>query len=183
MTGLDFILLLVIGVAGVGGFMRGLAQEVFSLAAWFLAAFAVHYLHAPLTAALLPQVRSDIAASLLAFSLLLLVPYAAMKVIVGNVSEAPQGSVLGPIDRVLGFGFGAVKGVLVSVFAFAMLMIGYDDAWGFRGRPTWIVTARSYPAMDTFSRELVPLIAQKRETLRSEAEAQDKAAAEAAEAP
>jgi membrane protein required for colicin V production len=95
MTGLDFIYLFVIGVAGVGGFMRGLAQEVFSLAAWFLAAFAVHYLHAPLTGALLTYVRSDIGSSLLAFSLLLLVPYAAMKVIVGNVSEPPQGAVLG----------------------------------------------------------------------------------------
>lgn len=180
MTGLDYILLLVIGVAGVGGFMRGLAQEVFSLAAWFLAAFAVHYLHAPLTAALQPKIASEVASSLLAFALLLLVPYAAMKVIVGTVSEAPEGGLLGPVDRVLGFGFGTVKGVLVGVFAFAMLMIGYDDTWGYRGRPVWIVTARSYPAMDTFSRELVPLIAQKREALRGAAEAQDKAAAEAA---
>jgi len=180
MTGLDYILLLVIGVAGVGGFMRGLAQEVFSLAAWFLAAFAIHYLHQPLTSALLPYVRSEVGSSLLAFSLLLLVPYAAMKVIVGNVSAAPEGSVLGPVDRVLGFGFGAVKGVLVGVFAFAMLVIGYDDTWGYRGRPVWIITARSYPAIDTFSRELVPLVAQKREALRGEAEARDKAAAEAA---
>lgn len=180
MTGLDYIVLLVIGVAGVGGFMRGLVQEVFSLASWFLAAFAVHYLHEPLTAALLPHVRSEIGSSLLAFSLLLLVPYAAMKVIAGNVSEAQEGGLLGPVDRVLGFGFGTVKGVLVAVFAFAMLMIGYDDSWGYRGRPVWIVTARSYPAIDTFSRELVPLIAQKREALRGEAEARDKAASEAA---
>jgi membrane protein required for colicin V production len=179
MTGLDFIYLFVIGVAGIGGFMRGLAQEVFSLAAWFLAAFAVHYLHAPLTGALEVYVRSAIGSSLLAFSLLLLVPYAAMKVIVGTVSEAPGGAILGPVDRVLGFGFGTVKGVLVGVFAFSMLMIGYDDAWGYRGRPVWIVTARSYPAVDTFSRELVPLIAAKREALRGQAEAQDKAAAEA----
>lgn len=183
MTGLDYIVLLVIGVAGVGGFMRGLAQEVFSLAAWFLAAFAVHYLHTPLTAALRAQLGSEIGSSLLAFSLLLLVPYAAMKVIVGTVSEAPDGSVLGPVDRVLGFGFGVVKGVLVSVFAFAMLMIGYDDSWGYRGRPVWIVTARSYPALDTFSRELVPLIATKREALRGQADARDKAAAEAAGQP
>lgn len=183
MTGLDYIVLFVIGVAGVGGFMRGLAQEVFSLASWFLAAFAVHYLHEPLTTALLAHVRSEIGSSLLAFSLLLLVPYAAMKVIAGNVSEAPDGGLLGPVDRVLGFGFGTVKGVLVAVFAFAMLMIGYDDAWGYRGRPVWIVTARSYPAIDTFSRELVPLVSQKREALRDEAEARDKAASQAAGTP
>ncbi|MCU0947967.1 MAG: CvpA family protein [Porphyrobacter sp.] len=180
MTGLDYLFLFIIGVAGVGGFMRGLAQEVFSLAAWFLAAFAVHYLHTPLTTALQPHVKSETMTTMLAFSMLLLVPYAAMKVIVGNVSEAPEGRLLGPVDRVLGFGFGTVKGVLVGVFAFAMLMLGYDDTWGYSGRPTWIVTARSYPAVDTFSRELVPLIAVKRETLRAEDEAREDAAARAA---
>jgi membrane protein required for colicin V production len=111
----------------------------------------------------------------------MLVPYAAMKVIINNVSEAPTGSILGPVDRVLGFGFGTVKGVLVGVFGFAMLMLGYDDSWGYRGRPTWIVAARSYPAIDTFSRELVPMIASKREKLRDEAEASDAAAADAAD--
>lgn len=180
MSGLDFIFLFVIAVAGIGGFMRGLAQEVFSLAAWFLAVFAVHYLHTPLTSALVGYLRTENGSALLAFALLLLIPYAAMKLIANNVSEAPQGPILGPVDRVLGFGFGTVKGVLVGIFAFSMLVIGYDDSWGYRGRPTWIVTARSYPAVDTFSRELVPLIAANREELRQEAEARDAAAARAA---
>ncbi len=180
MNGLDLIFLLVLAVAGIGGFMRGLAQEVFSLAAWFLAAFAIHYLHTPLTGALTGYLRAETGSALLAFALLLLVPYAGMKVIVNNVSEAPEGRLLGPIDRALGFGFGTVKGVLVGVFAFAMLMLGYDDTWGYTGRPAWIVTARSYPAVDTFSRELVPLIAKKREQLRLEVEARSDASAQAA---
>lgn len=180
MQGLDFIFLFIIAVAGIGGFMRGLAQEVFSLAAWFLAVFAIHYLHGPLTVTFIEYFDAEIGSSLLAFSLILLVPYAAMKLIANNVSEAPTGAILGPIDRVLGFGFGTVKGVLIGIFAFSLLVIGYDDAWGYRGRPVWIVTARSYPAVDTFSRELVPLIAMNREALRKEAEAMEAAAARAA---
>ncbi|MFN4038419.1 MAG: CvpA family protein [Erythrobacter sp.] len=180
MAGLDFILLFVIAVAGIGGFMRGLAQEVFSLAAWFLAAFAIHYLHTPLTVSVTSYLHAETTSALLAFSLLLLVPYAAMKVIVNNVSEVPDGSVIGPIDRVLGFGFGTVKGVLIGVFAFSMLMIGYDGSWGYRGRPVWIVTARSYPAIDTFSRELVPLIAARREQMGTQDDTRDAAATKAA---
>lgn len=179
MTGLDFLLLFILAVAGIGGFLRGLAQEVFSLASWFLAVFAIHFIHAPLTAAMTEYLRAETGSALLAFSLLLLVPYAAMKLIANNVSEAPDGVILGPIDRVLGFGFGTIKGVLVGIFAFSMLMIGYDDSWGYRGRPTWIVTARSYPAVDTFSRELVPMIARNRDKLRDEDEARDEAAAKA----
>lgn len=171
MTGLDFILFGIIAVAGVGGFLRGLSQEVVSLAAWIFAAFAVHFLHTPLSNALIGYTGSYKMSSLLAFSLLLLVPYAAMKLIVNYVSEAPTDPVLGPVDRVLGFGFGAVKGVLVGIFAFSILMLGYDDNWGYQGRPTWIVLARSYPAVDTFSRELVPELAARRAREQAAADA------------
>ena len=41
MTGFDFIVLGIVGIAAVGGFMRGFAQEILSLAAWILMALAV----------------------------------------------------------------------------------------------------------------------------------------------
>ncbi|MDJ0642539.1 MAG: CvpA family protein [Erythrobacter sp.] len=171
MTGFDVIVLIIVGVAAIGGFMRGLVQEVLSLAAWVLAAFAIYYLHSPLTEALRGLYDADPATSILAFALLLLIPYAAMKVIATNVGEASRNSILGPIDRVLGFGFGAVKGALIMVFAFSVLALGFDTVWGYKGRPTWITSARTYPAADAFSRQLVSLIADRRAQLRGEAEA------------
>jgi membrane protein required for colicin V production len=162
MTGFDIIVLLIVAVAAVGGFLRGLVQEVLSLAAWILAAFSVYYLHGPLTDALHGFYQSEPATPILAFALLLLIPYAAMRVIATNASEASKGSILGPIDRVLGFGFGAVKGALIVVFAFSVLVLGFDTVWGYKGRPTWITTARTYPAADAFSRELVQMIAERR---------------------
>lgn len=171
MTGFDIIVLIIVGVAAIGGFMRGLVQEVLSLAAWILAAFAIYYLHSPLTDALREWYDADPATSILAFALLLLIPYAAMKVIASNVGEASRNSILGPIDRVLGFGFGAVKGALIVIFAFSVLVLGFDTVWGYKGRPTWITTARTYPAADAFSRQLVTLISERRAQLRGEAEA------------
>jgi membrane protein required for colicin V production len=180
MAVLDVLIFVVVAIAAIGGFMRGLVQEILSLASWVLAAFAVHFLHDPVSAALQGFYRADVANPLLAFVLLLLVPYAAMKLIAANISEASSGPVLGPVDRVLGFGFGAIKGALIAVFAFSLLALGFDEDWGFKGRPTWIVTARTYPAADTFSRELVPMIAANREQLRREDEAREAAAAELA---
>ena len=49
MTGFDWIVLIIVGVAATGGFMRGFVQEVFSLVAWTLAIFAIRFLHTPLT--------------------------------------------------------------------------------------------------------------------------------------
>ncbi|MEP3051756.1 MAG: CvpA family protein [Erythrobacter sp.] len=178
MTGFDIIVLIIVGVAAIGGFLRGLVQEVLSLAAWVLAAFAIYYLHSPLTDALSAYLNSDPTTSILAFALLLLIPYAAMKVIANNAGEASRGSILGPIDRVLGFGFGAVKGALIVVLAFSVLVLGFDTVWGYQGRPTWISTARTYPAVDAFSRQLVNVIAERRARLIDDEAAADAASGE-----
>lgn len=172
MTGFDILVILIVSVAAIGGFLRGLVQEVLSLAAWILAAFSVYYLHDTLTEFLRDYYDADPATAILSFALLLLIPYAAMKVIAGNVGEASRGSILGPIDRVLGFGFGAVKGALVVVFAFSVLVLGFDTVWGYKGRPDWIAQARTYPAADAFSRQLVKMLAERRALLLDEEEAQ-----------
>ncbi|MEM6908825.1 MAG: CvpA family protein [Pseudomonadota bacterium] len=173
MTGFDIIVLIIVGIAAIGGFLRGLVQEVLSLAAWGLAAFSIYYLHTPLTVQLREFYSAEPATSILAFALLLLIPYAAMKVIANNVGAASRNSILGPIDRVLGFGFGAVKGTLIVVFAFSVLVLGFDTVWGYQGRPTWITEAKTYRAADVFSRQLVELIDQRRSQLRGQAEADD----------
>ncbi|MEW4447986.1 CvpA family protein [Qipengyuania sp. JC766] len=166
MTGFDIIVLVIVGVAAVGGFMRGLVQEVLSLASWILAMFAIHYLHTPLTDFLLPYIGQLTGAAILAFVLLLLIPYSAMKLIAGRAGEASRKSVLGPVDRVLGFGFGLVKGALIVVIAFSLLVLGYDTVWGVAGRPAWITTARTYPVINASADGLVQLIEQRRAQLR-----------------
>ncbi|WP_336986488.1 CvpA family protein [Altererythrobacter aquiaggeris] len=170
MTGLDIIVLVIVGVAAIGGFMRGFVQEVFSLASWILALFAIHYLHTPFTEWLLPRIGTPSGAAVLAFATLLLIPYAAMKLIAGNVGKASRNSILGPIDRVLGFGFGVIKGMIIIVLGFSVLVLGYDTVWGEKGRPTWISSARSYTFVDSSSKALVHLIEERRERLRQEPE-------------
>ena len=45
-----------------------------------------------------------------------------------------------------------------------------DTVWGYEGRPAWISTARTYPIVDAGSREMVQIIAERRERLRQEAD-------------
>ena len=162
MTGFDIAVLVIVGIAAIGGFLRGFVQEVLSLAAWVLALFAIHYLHTPLTTVLGPYFANDSASSVLAFALLLLVPYMAMKLIAGWAGGASRKSVLGPIDRVLGFGFGAIKGLIIVVIGFSVLVLGYDTVWGPGGRPEWISLSRSYPFVNAASDELVLMIGERR---------------------
>jgi membrane protein required for colicin V production len=108
-----------------------------------------------------------------AFALLLLIPYAAMKVIANNVGKASRHSVLGPIDRVLGFGFGALKGAVIAVIGFTLLVLGYDTVWGYAGRPDWIANARSYEFVDASSRSLATMVAERRKRLAAGNEANE----------
>lgn len=162
MTGFDIAVLILVGVGAITGFMRGFVQEVFALAAWVLALVAIKNLHTPLTAALLPHVGTESGAAVLAFAVLLLVPYAIVKLLSSRLGEASRNSILGPIDRVLGFGFGAIKGMVIVVMAFSVLVLGYDSLWGAAGRPTWITQSRAYPFVDASSRYLVTILSERR---------------------
>ena len=141
MTGFDIAVLVLVGLGAVTGLLRGFVQEILALSALVIALFTIHNLHTPLSAALVPYVGSDSGATVLAFALLLLVPYAIVKLVANRMGEASRESVLGPIDRLLGFGFGAVKGMVIAVLAFAVLVLGYDTVWGIGGRPDWIKQA------------------------------------------
>jgi membrane protein required for colicin V production len=172
MTGFDYVVLLVIAVCAIGGFFRGFVEEVLSLAAWCIALIAVHTLHEPLTNLLAPYLKNETGAGLLAFALLMIIPTLAARFAARTMGSASRNSVLGPIDRVLGFGFGAVKGFVIMVLAFSLVVFAYDVVWGVSGRPAWIAQARTYPFLNATSEELMTMIAARR-TEAVEAAAED----------
>lgn len=174
MTGFDIAVLLLVGLGAVTGFMRGFVQEILALAAWVIALFAIHYLHTPLADLLAPYIGTSSGSAVLALAILLLVPYAIVKLLANSFGEASRNSVLGPIDRLLGFGFGTMKGAVIAVVAFSVVMLGYDVAWGVGGRPQWITQSRSYPLVNASSEGLVKMIGERR---RDAIEAEAKSAA------
>ena len=167
MTVLDILALLVVGIAAVGGFMRGFVQEVLSLAAWILSIAAIRYFHTDLTEWLAAHMGPNTAA-ILAFVVLLLLPYAVLRLIAARLGRASRNSIVGPFDRVLGFGFGAVKGMIVVVFAFSILVLAYDTGWGPQGRPDWMRNARTYPFINAASEAMVQLIQARRQHIQAE---------------
>lgn len=171
MTGFDIAVLVLVGLGIVTGFLRGFVQEVLALAAWAIALFAIHTFHSPLSEWLKPHVGNSSGATVLAFAMLMLIPYGVVKIIANRLGEASRQSVLGPIDRLLGAGFGAVKGMVITVLGFSVLVLGYDTVWGAGGRPEWLTQARAYPFVNASSEALVEMIAERRkEAAAAEAE-------------
>jgi membrane protein required for colicin V production len=172
-TGFDIIVLLVVGLAALGGFMRGFVQEVLSLAAWIVAVIAIRMFHTDLTEWLMEPIGSPSGAGVLAFALLLLVPYAVIKLIAGQAGRRSRKSVLAPFDRVLGLAFGALKGVVITVIAFSLVVLAYDTIWGVDGRPDWLRNARTYAFVNASSQEMVKLIEERRQLLLDDGAEQD----------
>ena len=171
-AGFDLAVLVIVGLAAVGGLLRGFVHEVLSLGAWIAAIAAIYFFHAPLTDILVGFFKDNQTnAGLLAFVLLLLVPYGVMKLVARWAGGKTRNSVLGPIDRVLGMGFGIVKGAILVVLSFSILALGYDMAWGAEGRPDWIKLARSYPFVNSASNALVETISARQQDLQDSAEA------------
>lgn len=164
MTGFDIGVLVLVALGAITGFMRGFVQEVLTLGAWIVSLVAIHYAHTPVTMMLSHYIGNHAgAASVLAFCVLLLVPYVLVKLIARHIGSASRASFLGPVDRVIGFGFGSVKGMLMAVLGFSILVLGYDTVWGVNGRPDWITQSRTYPFINASSDALVKMIGQRRQ--------------------
>jgi len=158
MTGFDVTALLVVGIAAALGFLRGFVHEIMALVAWVVALIAINLFHSSVTVWLVPHVHTESGAAVLAFALCALVPYFGVKLAAGFMKTATRAAMLGPIDRVLGFGFGAVKGSVIVVLAFSVLVLGYDTVWGVGGRPAWLTHSRTYPFVNASSEALVRMI-------------------------
>ena len=111
MTALDIFVILLLGGSAMVGFVRGFAHEVLALVAWIVAIAALKLFHSPLQSALAGTVGSEAGASAVAFAVLFLPTYIAVKLFARAVGGKARKSVLGPVDRVLGGGFGMLKGL------------------------------------------------------------------------
>jgi membrane protein required for colicin V production len=161
MTALDIIVLFLLGSGAIFGFMRGFVQEALSLIAWIMIIAAVRMFHAPATAVLSEPIGTDSGAAVLAFFAIVIVTYALGKWISKSIGKKSRKSKLGPIDRVLGFGFGMLKGLIMATLLFLIIVMGFETLFGPKEpRPEWMVKSRTYPllnasgvAMSEFVRE------------------------------
>lgn len=167
MTAFDITVLIIVAIGAIAGFMRGFVQEVLALTAWVVAIIAIRYFHSDLTEIVLGYLDTPTSSAILAFALLLLVPYGFIKLMARKIGQKSRESVLGPIDRVLGFGFGALKGIIVVVVGFSLVVLGYDTFWGVEGRPEWIMEGRAYPLINAGSEAMVEMIETRREAIEN----------------
>ncbi|GLK76889.1 colicin V biosynthesis protein [Methylopila jiangsuensis] len=155
-TLLDVILLAVMLVSALLAMVRGFTREVLSIASWVAAVAATVLLFEPARALARqhiafnpPQIADVIAAGGIFIVTLLIVSFITMK-----ISDAILDSRIGPIDRTLGFAFGAARGLLLVVVAFLFFTWLVPE----KGQPDWFRTSQSKPLLQSAGDQLLALL-------------------------
>ena len=70
---------------------------------------------------------------------------------------------LGPFDRVLGGGFGGLKGLLGATLFFLLANLATDMVYGPQAdRPQWMTKSRTYPLLNASGRAIVDWVEARR---------------------
>lgn len=163
LTGLDIAVLLGVGAAAALGWWRGFVTEVLSLLAWVLVVLALKALHTPVIAALTGIVGTSSGAAILAFALIAGIAYFGGRMLARAMGRRTKQSILGPLDRAMGFGFGALKGLILASLAFLLLVLVYDTIdGGPKLRPSWLTKSRTYPLLNATSAFVADFVAKRR---------------------
>jgi membrane protein required for colicin V production len=163
LTALDILVLIGVGGAAVTGLMRGFVTEVLSLMAWIFVVFALKLLHTPVTAYLTDSVGTAAGAATLAFVAIGGVTWFGGRMVANAIGARTRSSVLGPVDRGLGFGFGALKGLILASLGFLLIVLVIDTiSGGPTRRPGWITTSRTYPLLNATSASIADFVDRRR---------------------
>jgi membrane protein required for colicin V production len=165
MTALDvFVFLLLIG-GGAIGFVRGFVHEVLSLFAWVVAIAMLKLFHTQLWTGIQNSFHMNSAAgAVLAFAILFLPSFLIVKLLARSIGgRTRRHAMLGPFDRVLGAGFGALKGLLGVTLFFLLANLATDMVYGPEAaRPQWMTKSRTYPLLNASGRGIVDWVEARR---------------------
>ncbi len=164
LSGLDIVVLLGVGAAAILGWVRGFVTEVLSLMAWVLVVIALKVAHGPATALLTGIVGTSSGAAILAFALIAGVAYFGGRMLARSLGARTKQSILGPLDRAVGFGFGALKGLILASLAFLAVVLVFDTVdGGPKQRPAWLTRSRTYPLLNATSAYVADFVAKRRQ--------------------
>jgi len=163
-TAFDALVVALIALLGVVGLARGFVGELASLGAWIAGVLAIRFFHVPAKSFMQTMVESETMAAALALIGLFLAAFIAVRLIGNALSRSTKSSVISPIDRLLGLGFGLAKGTVAAVLMFLLTNMSLEFLGPKQDQPIWFANSRSAPVLAIFSRALVDFVDEQRRT-------------------
>lgn len=150
-TLLDGVLLLVVLISAVLAMIRGFTREVFSIASWVAAAAAAYFFWDDLRPYVEQYIDDENLALGVTIAGIFFVTLLIVSIITMRISDFVLDSKAGPLDRMLGFAFGAARGLLLVIIAVLFLNFFIAE----ERQPEWIALAKTKPWLDSLGQDLM----------------------------
>ena len=150
----DLSILAITLVSGALAASRGFVKEVLAVAAWIAAALAAVLLFPSIKEFTRDLVSREILADGITIGVIFVVTLAVVSLISQPIAARVQESNMGPTDRVLGFGFGVVRGALIVAIGYLLVtwVVAVND------QPDWLLDAKLLPIVDQAGQWLLELV-------------------------
>jgi len=151
---LDLGVIGVVFVSAVLSLMRGFIREILAIGSWIAAAAAAYYFNPYLLPYLAPYIHKPIVLQAVAAAIVFFATLIVVSLFTVRLSDAILDSKLGALDRSLGFVFGAVRGFLLAVVAFAI----FNWLLGDKQQPEWVRDAKTRPILTDTADRIVAML-------------------------
>lgn len=151
---LDGVVAAVVLISALLAMFRGFVREVLSIAAWVAAAVLAYLFYEQLVPYVSEYINNPTLAIGASAAAIFLVSLLIVSLITMRISDYVMDSPVGIIDRLLGFLFGAARGVLLVVVAVIFFNWLVDE----ENRPAWVTTAMTYPELSRLGDQLLAAI-------------------------
>ena len=151
---LDLGVIGVVLVSAVLSLMRGFTREVLAIGSWIAAAAAAYYFHPYVTPYLAPYIHKPVMLQAVAAAIVFFATLIVVSLFTVRLSDAILDSKIGALDRSLGFVFGAVRGFLLAVVAFAI----FNWLVGDKQQPDWVQKAKTRPILTDTADRIIAIL-------------------------
>jgi len=154
LTAVDYVALIVILLSALYAMFRGLVHETFAIINWIVAGYAA----LRLTPLVVPLTRPYLTIEWLQWVVaglgMFLVIFIPCSIITRHVAKLVKKSRVGAVDRVMGFVFGAGRGLVIVSLAY----LAFTSLVPEQNHPDVLVKARLYPVIRDTSQVLKSLM-------------------------
>jgi membrane protein required for colicin V production len=151
---LDLGLIVIILVSALLSMVRGFTREVLAIGSWAAAAAAAYFFYPNLVPYVSPYIHKEPLPAVISAAVIFFVALIIVSILTVRISDAILDSKVGALDRSLGFLFGAARGFLLGVVAFAI----FNWLVAEKQQHEWVKEAKTRPIlMETADRVIAML--------------------------
>src|SRR5450755_2329012 len=151
---LDLGVIVIVLISAFLSMVRGFTGEVLAIGSWVAAAAAAYFFYPLVLPYVTPYIHKEMIAQGVSAAGVFFATLIVVSIITVRLSDAILDSKIGALDRTLGFVFGAARGFLLAVVAFAIFGWLVTE----KQQPEWVKSAKTRPILEETGTKVIAML-------------------------